>query len=298
MGAGHARYLDGDDLVDLFPGTRVMGQVTAQPRCRSPQGNRHDRLAVAAVVARGPGRPCLADRHYNRQARGRAVRPARRCLVLLTADRSAVWVTSWPLPQYVRHAWPGAWVCSLFRNERPDLHLSSDLITRVAHTRAHWPAVPAPGFVTFVDPAKTRRKRDPGRCFRRAGWQHAGFTAGGLYVLQQSPPPCPHPPRSPGRSPPCSPWRTSHDRQPAACRLSRRVPPRRNPTRPPGPQRRVVRHRRDATDLRVVPRPDPRRGPPGRGVLFGALPPGPAPVPADGGPGSRRRRPGATAGLR
>ena len=90
-------------------------------------------------------------------------------------------------------------MCSLFRNERPDLHLSSDLITAaVAHTRAHWPAVPAAGFVTFVDPAKTRRKRDPGRCFRRAGWQHTGFTAGGLYVLQQLPAAMPAPALVPG----------------------------------------------------------------------------------------------------
>jgi hypothetical protein len=67
----------------------------------------------------------------------RAVVPPGRCLVLLTADRSAVWVTSWPLAAYVRHAWPGAWACSLFRNERPDLHLFSDLITcAVAHSRA------------------------------------------------------------------------------------------------------------------------------------------------------------------
>jgi hypothetical protein len=150
-----------------------------------------------------PAARVLADRHYNRQAHGAAqFVPPGRCLVLLTADRSAVWVTSWPLPQYVRHAWPGAWVCSLFRNERPDLHLSSDLITAaVAHTRAHWPAVPAPGFVTFVDPGKTRRKRDPGRCFRRAGWQHTGFTAGGLYALQQLPAAMPAPAPLPGTQP-------------------------------------------------------------------------------------------------
>ncbi len=38
--------------------------------------------------------------------------------------------------------------------------------------------------VTFVDPAKTRRKRDPGRCYRRAGFTHVGETAGGLVALQ------------------------------------------------------------------------------------------------------------------
>lgn len=57
----------------------------------------------------------------------------------------------------------------------------------MAHTRAEWSDVPELGIVSFVDAAKTRRKRDPGRCYRRAGWRHAGFTAGGLYAFQQSP---------------------------------------------------------------------------------------------------------------
>jgi hypothetical protein len=80
----------------------------------------------------------LADRHYNRQSHGlRSSSRRAGAFVLLTADRSALWVTFWPLAEYVRHAWPGAWVCSLFRNERADPHLSSDLITAaVAHTRA------------------------------------------------------------------------------------------------------------------------------------------------------------------
>jgi hypothetical protein len=134
-----------------------------------------------------PAARALADRHYTRQTRhAPQFVPPGRCLVLLTADRSAVWVTSWPLAEYVKHAWAGAWMCSLFRNE--GAALSSELITHaVAHTRAHWPAAPAEGIVTFVDADRTRRKRDPGRCFRRAGWQHVGFTAGGLYALQQLP---------------------------------------------------------------------------------------------------------------
>ena len=48
---------------------------------------------------------------------------------------------------------------------------------------------------------------------------------------------------------------------------------------------------RDATGVRLVPRADPGPGPPGRGVLFGAVPGGPAPAPAHGRPrGSRRAR--------
>lgn len=129
----------------------------------------------------------LADRHYNRQKIGSPqFVPPGRCLVLLTADRSALWVTSWPFAQFVRHAWGGAWVNSLFRNE--GTHLSSDLIRHaVAHSRARWPDIPQLGIVSFVDASKTEEKEVPGWCYRRAGWTHVGYTAGGLHAFQQLP---------------------------------------------------------------------------------------------------------------
>jgi hypothetical protein len=141
---------------------------------------RSDRADPAAVR--------IADRHYNRQKPGSPqFVPPGRCLVLLTEDRSAVWVTSWPFPEFVRHEWGGAWVNSLFRREGGP-HLASDLIRwAVAHTRAEWPDVPTLGMVTFVDAGKTRRKRDPGRCYRRAGFVVAGATKGGLVALQMLP---------------------------------------------------------------------------------------------------------------
>ena len=72
----------------------------------------------------------VADRHYNRQHIGAPqFAPPGRCLVLLTADADALWITSWPFAEYVRHAWAGAWMCSAFRNEAPTKHLSSELIT-------------------------------------------------------------------------------------------------------------------------------------------------------------------------
>jgi hypothetical protein len=130
----------------------------------------------------------LADRHYNRRKVGspQFVPPGRN-LVLLTANADALWVSSWPFAQYVRHAWAGAWVCCLFRNE--STCLSSELITEaVAATRAYWGEPPELGMVTFVDATKTRRKRDPGRCYRRAGWRHVGFTQKeGLYAFQLLP---------------------------------------------------------------------------------------------------------------
>ena len=125
----------------------------------------------------------LADRHYNRQKIGSPqFVPPGRCLVLLTESCDALWVTSWPFAEYVRHEWAGAWMCSCFRNEGPVL--SSVLISEAERiTRWFFGDPPAEGFVTFVDPTKTRRKRDPGRCYRRAGWSVIGETKGGLVAL-------------------------------------------------------------------------------------------------------------------
>src|SRR5690242_11512118 len=90
----------------------------------------------------------LADRHYNRQRVGAPqFVPPGRCLVLLCT--SALWVTSWPLAEYVKHEWAGAWVNSLFRRELACAHLASDLIrAAVAVTRWHaateWKCEPPP----------------------------------------------------------------------------------------------------------------------------------------------------------
>jgi hypothetical protein len=129
----------------------------------------------------------LADGHYTRQSPGSPqFVPPSTCVVLI-ADR-AVWATSWPLPEYVKHAWPGAWICSIFRNEGSIL---SSLLIReaIAATRWFWPDVPVLGMVTFVDASKVRRKRDPGRCFRKAGFHEAEpkTTRAGLIALQLLP---------------------------------------------------------------------------------------------------------------
>lgn len=122
----------------------------------------------------------IADRHYNRQAVGATqFVPPGRCLVLTTPDSTVdagcLWITSWPFAEYVQHAWAGAWVCSAFRNELPESHLSSDLIVEaVAATRSVW-APPPLGMITFVNRAKTRAKRDP------------GYTKAGLVALQLLP---------------------------------------------------------------------------------------------------------------
>lgn len=127
----------------------------------------------------------IADRHYNRQKVGSPqFVPPGRCIVLLTKNADAVWVTSWPFAEYVKHAWAGAWVNSLYRNECPLLLSSDGIVAAVACTRWRWPNVPEKGMVTFVDPSKIRHKRDPGRCYLRAGFSRVGETAGGLLTFQ------------------------------------------------------------------------------------------------------------------
>ena len=143
--------------------------------------HRADREAVA-----------VADRHYNRQKIGSPqFVPPGRCVVLKSECGRAVWVTSWPFAQYVKHAWAGAWVNSMFRNEGAGL--SSDLIREaIAATRSVWDA-PDLGIITFVDAAKVRHKRDPGRCYIKAGFKRVGETKGGLLALQMLPSDMPAP---------------------------------------------------------------------------------------------------------
>lgn len=125
----------------------------------------------------------IADRHYNRQKPGSPqFVPPGRCIVLLTSKSDALWVSSWPFAEYVKHAWAGAWVCSCFRNESSVL---SSLLIReaMAVTRYIWGDPPEKGMVTFIDTTKVKKKRDWGRCYRKAGFVPAGHTKGGLVAL-------------------------------------------------------------------------------------------------------------------
>jgi hypothetical protein len=136
----------------------------------------------------------IADRHYNRQKPGTPqFVPPGRCLVLVSADGLSVWVTSWPLPQYVKHRWPGAWVNSTFRREGGAMRASDMIREAVAATRWKWPDVPALGMVSFIDADQVRHKRDPGRCYIRAGFEYDGKTKGGLVCVRMRPERMPKP---------------------------------------------------------------------------------------------------------
>ncbi len=125
----------------------------------------------------------LADRHYSRQTPGAVDFMANgRTLVLLTDCARAVWGAI----ENLDPAGGQRWRVSIFRNEGAGR--SSDLIREATdrtflYWRRHYGATPAVPLTTEVDPAKTRRKRDPGRCFLRAGWRRLGVVRG-LVVFQ------------------------------------------------------------------------------------------------------------------
>lgn len=134
----------------------------------------------------------LADRHYNRQKPGSPqFMPAGSCRVLIAENAKAVFGLSVPLPQYVKHAWPGAWICSIFRNEDSG-PLASHLIREaIAHMRTEYD-VTEMGCVTFVDPRKVPGIMEHGKlikgfCFHRAGFKLVGKTKKGLLAWQLQP---------------------------------------------------------------------------------------------------------------
>lgn len=152
----------------------------------------------------------LANRHYNRQKPDSPqFVPPGACLVLLALDERALWVSSHPKAQYVKHQWAGAWVNTLFRNEGSGK--ASELILQtLSVTRFFWTQVPPLGMVSFVDERYIIPKKNPGWCYLKAGFSVAGRTQGGLLCLQilpnQMPPPEP---------PAGHPWPLQFDPTPA-----------------------------------------------------------------------------------
>lgn len=139
-----------------------------------------------------PEANALAKEHYTCQSPdSNQFMPPGSCLVLKISPRLAVWGTSYPKAEYVKHAWAGAWVCSIFRNKGDAL--ASDLIREaVAATRWFYGEPPALGMITFIDTGKvkpTMRRSQPtwGYTYIKAGFQPVGKTAGGLLAFQLLP---------------------------------------------------------------------------------------------------------------
>ena len=142
----------------------------------------------------------VADRHYNRQKPGTPnFVPPGRCCVFYTENQGgkALWVTSFPFAQYVRHQWAGAWVCSAFRNEGAGI-ASAMIREAVAATRAYFGEPPPLGMITFIDTRKVRPtirhgKETWGYTYEKAGFHLAGKTKGGLLAFQLLPEDMPPP---------------------------------------------------------------------------------------------------------
>lgn len=139
-----------------------------------------------------PRAVALADRHYNRQKPGSPqFMPPGSCRVLIADNAKAVFGLSFPKPEFVKHAWAGAWICSIFRNESAGPLASLMIRDALAHMRTEYD-VPALGCVTFVDPRKVpgvleRGERIKGFCFHKAGFKAVGETKGGLLAWQLLP---------------------------------------------------------------------------------------------------------------
>lgn len=125
----------------------------------------------------------FADRHYSRVKRGtNQTGGPGKTLALITPDQQAVWITKWNVGAGNMDGYD-AFRCSLFRNE--GAALSSTLImAAMVHTETKWSwASPPAGWITHVDGTKVQ-SRNPGYCFKKAGWNCIGITARGLLIFQ------------------------------------------------------------------------------------------------------------------
>lgn len=135
----------------------------------------------------------LAKRHYNCQTPDSSqYMPPGSCVCFITGEpANAVWGTSWPITEYVKHEWAGDWVNSIFRSENAGK--ASELIRQgVSATRHLYGEPPALGMVTFIDPLKVqprkiRRRPTWGWTYLEAGFKHVGYTKGGLWAFQMLP---------------------------------------------------------------------------------------------------------------
>lgn len=138
-----------------------------------------DPRAFALMSRHYSFRPYRDGRRQNRNNPNRFlfVGPGEK-VVLLTRDCDALFVWRRFLDSDGRRVVH----CAVFHNESPVL--SSELI-REAEGIA-WARWPGETLWTYVDPRKIK-SRNPGYCFKRAGWKRDGKTNGGLVVLRKDP---------------------------------------------------------------------------------------------------------------
>lgn len=122
----------------------------------------------------------LFMRHYTARERRKLfqfVGPGEK-MVLLTEDARALFV--WR--KFLSDAGESGVNCAVFRNEGSGAGRSSDLIREA--DRVAWQRWPGERLYTYVDPSNVKHKRDPGRCFLKAGWKPCGITKSGKLIFQ------------------------------------------------------------------------------------------------------------------
>ena len=117
-----------------------------------------------------PGLPIGQRRKWGISGPGESL-----CLLTVTCDALFVWRAE----RFRKDKQQGI-NCAVFRNE--GAILSSTLVKEACELA--WVKWPGERLYTFVDPIKTRHKRDPGRCFIKAGWRRCGTSAEGLVILE------------------------------------------------------------------------------------------------------------------
>lgn len=138
--------------------------------------NRHDRAAIA-----------LANRHYSREVPNhRQVGGPCFLLVLVTPCERAAWITQrhserTRAARVLADGYPaGTYRCALFRNEGAGLS-SSLILSAMELTERMWGRADQ-GWQTYVDTAKIA-SRNPGYCFKRAGWRPDGWRGTKLSLI-------------------------------------------------------------------------------------------------------------------
>lgn len=125
----------------------------------------------------------MLDRHYsaNRYSDGRKVRlsagPGEK-MVLMTVDARAMFI--WR--KFIDASGQIGINCAAFRNEAPEIYLSSDLILEAEQLA--WGRWPGERLYTYVDARKVKSS-NPGYCFIVAGWKKCGVTKSGKMILEK-----------------------------------------------------------------------------------------------------------------
>jgi hypothetical protein len=130
-----------------------------------------------ALYARHYSAAVKRNDRYRRRGNTNIVGPMQH-MVLLSLAEDALFV--WTRATVERDDHQRGVCCAVFRNEGPVL--SSELV-READDLAwqRWPDEAR--HFTYVDGAQVRHKRDPGRCFLRAGWRTCGRNADGRLTM-------------------------------------------------------------------------------------------------------------------